>query len=1377
MGRNITYINYGVTQDERFPAPLSVDNPLIDQRNLIDLVAFAAKYAGLLNYYTVDADNRLTKDGDWRFFTEHELFLLAEIGTFNMEPNRNQIMLIRTTLSNKDSTLADMIYALRLLFENLMSAMEKLNTWYNRSKAYHLRLAEDLANVISKNIAPHLQTLKAYALYYERRIRLGHYLYLDHKRLEEFDESVWHLPWDYHKIEEKERELNQGTELLEDPRQIITKNYSDVTAIAQIIQYNLNYVINIAREQFDDYLNTHDNIKPDLALLLAFFNLFKQAQDKQNAITKRHLDFYYRDTLRFAEQPLVPDTAILTIQLVPEIPEVLIAAGTAFDGGKDQAGNSVEYTAKETTIINQVKVADLRTLFVAGNAYVKPYFPLENPVQLITGIYSNVQNPASLDGDNGFAVIGEDQLEKGIDQRTMQDVQLGFAVSSPVLFMSGGERRFQVTMYFTENSFNSYFYEPIRNLTQPVKSLSESISLSIDDLFAKIFSDAFAIRLTGEKEWLTVSGYAVTYSKEQCSLQFSFSMDTADPAITAYNSDIHGGQFSTVYPLLAFNLLNTYPYPVYNFLNNLEVIRIELDAEVNNLRNLSLYNQYGKIDTSKPFQPLGVQPEKGAYMLIGSPELFSKQLSNLTVTLNWQSLPVTIEGQQQYTDFYNYYKAYGITPPVTNFSFLLNSSYLQNGRWMPFGDNQGLLLYNEQNTAVVSATINNDAVMLIGSEADGSTATLQYADGSQNKTDGKQELSDTTHLVIKPQQNTITPDDMLLPQMTKPMAFGPDTTYGFMKFELSDPVSGFGAGLYANTLSSALLKNAKEQLEDVLKRKDKGAAAETQDLPKAPYTPLASSISVQYSAKDVINLLPEGKQRGNNSSFFHIDAFSTYEVGLRSAHQPVSKDDKSLSAGGGKDENHLKDTAHNAIGSYRLLVPSYFIQGNLYIGLSGVNAPCSLSMYLVLTEKLVQADTSDVPTVTWSFLSGTNTWVNFTPGKSMTDETYNLTRSGLVKLDLTEDMSSTATILPTGLFWLRAQVTQNLNIFSRLLYVYTQVIEVIYSNPETSQRSDLILPAGTISKSTQLIPGVKTIQQPLPSANGVFPEAERAFYTRVSETLRHKNRAIQAWDFERLVLQNFPQVYKAKCVTASVLNTTGSTGSHFDIVVIPEVKGEGVITNDRFGPVLALSVLEEIEQRIKPMTSPHTRFNVRNPVYEKLVVRCNVRFKTNDSFYIRQLNTDIKSFLSPWLGGSSKQYRIGEGVQKSTILGFIQQLEYVDFVTAFSVIKIARVKGRFHLYDSARYEKEHPDKEDTDMLYALTPWSVFVSAENHLINPVSEVAYTEPLQVGLGDLAIEYDFIIAKDSKRSLPQINAILSKTLTIPEADKEQSNEYYLI
>ncbi len=63
-------------------------------------------------------------------------------------------------------------------------------------------------------------------------------------------------------------------------------------------------------------------------------------------------------------------------------------------------------------------------------------------------------------------------------------------------------------------------------------------------------------------------------------------------------------------------------------------------------------------------------------------------------------------------------------------------------------------------------------------------------------------------------------------------------------------------------------------------------------------------------------------------------------------------------------------------------------------------------------------------------------------------------------------------------------------------------------------------------------PGLGSIVQVGPPLGGAPAETEAAFRARVSERLRHRQRLVTAWDAERLVLDAFAQVSKAKCFPA-----------------------------------------------------------------------------------------------------------------------------------------------------------------------------------------------------------------------------------------------------
>ena len=121
----------------------------------------------------------------------------------------------------------------------------------------------------------------------------------------------------------------------------------------------------------------------------------------------------------------------------------------------------------------------------------------------------------------------------------------------------------------------------------------------------------------------------------------------------------------------------------------------------------------------------------------------------------------------------------------------------------------------------------------------------------------------------------------------------------------------------------------------------------------------------------------------------------------------------------------------------------------------------------------------------------------------------------------------TTRLLPSGLFWIRAAVHERSDAVCRLQLVAAQAMEAVFTDRGNSPSfSAKPLPAGTISKLDKPDAAVKSIAQPFASFGGRGAESSQAFYTRISERLRHKDRAIDLWDYERLILEAFPQIYQ-----------------------------------------------------------------------------------------------------------------------------------------------------------------------------------------------------------------------------------------------------------
>ncbi|HEY1038137.1 MAG TPA: baseplate J/gp47 family protein [Bacteroidia bacterium] len=1286
--RNLTYINTGVSQDTRMPVALDPANIKIDGRDTIDMISFLGNYSPLLNYYK-SVSEKLVKDGNWSFYNNNAVFRLAEIANTGLSPYKKNINLIASTFQQEKISYDDKIYAIRLLFDVISDLLVLSNKWLSFEDVLPKLFSDNLTKIVQNNLSPILNEVRDYAHLYEKYSHPSKYVYFDETILTIFPEKYWQQNAYMSPTEKSLVGYSDTT----DKEILLDKTHAPLIEIARNIIRNITILITLAKGEFER-IQKQSNIKPDLGLILAFLNLFKKAQQKQNLLSQKHLDFYYRNVLKLKEAGIVPDRTFLVMQLNNGVDGIILNKGTAFDAGKDAAGNTVVFNALKDTGLNQIQVADLRTLFIASE--IPPAWPQEQ-APLITGIYQAVQ---SLPIPSGFPVLGEDQVSSDTGQ-TMQETNLGFAFSSQALFLSGGVRTVTVTLNFADG-----FSSQIQSLVQAITGITNVSPDQAASFFNQTLANAFSVSATGTKNWFPVNVTGVVFSSASGIAQISITLvlNSNDPSIVAYSQVIHGADFTTPFPVLKFMVQHTYPYYAYNFLKGGQITKISIGCDVQEFRNISVYNGYGLIDTSKPFFPLGYQPQKGDYFLIGSNELFIKTLKEVDVTLEWQEFPST-------GDFATYYQAYKTTPPVTNSSFQLTSSFLSDYKWMaPTGFDPEFDLF---------------AVTAIPP-----TQPIQ----------APPVLSPTSVFNLKPLSPSMSAVNINPAVLPIPIVYNQNTTpAGFIKFELTAPQFGFGKDLFNNALTNTILENSKNQIEQTtansLNILDdlKTIVKQPLPLPNLPFTPSAKSIVVHYTSADDIDLSPSSKPTESYNPFYHIDTFTTYSV---------SPDEETA--------------------DYSFLLPEYSSQGTLYIGLQNVNAPESVSILFNLPEKAVDDTNGGLPNVTWSYLTA-GKWKNFVPSTDLSDGTNGLTSTGIVTLDLPADISCGDPVMPGNICWIRVQATEQLTVFGELTAIFTQAIEVQYNGANPAQRGLLALADSVISKTIDPIPQIKSVKQPFASTGGIVAEDQNRFYTRVSELLRHKNRAILPWDYERIALQNFPQIYKAKCISNYTQSTTAnySGPGNVEMVVIPLINpGENfVMTDSRPGPVFGFTALEEIKNNLQQFTSAHTQVNICNPVYERLIVKCQVKFSMNESFLLKKLNDDICTFLSPWRTGNQIAYDIGNGLQKSTILAFIQQLSYVEFVTGFSIIKIAEVNGTFNLYDSAAKKDKNADtdnlngdNEDSDFLYALTPYSVFASASQHLLSEISVAMYAEPTPVGIGNLSIDNDFIIQTEPGEIVPE-------------------------
>jgi hypothetical protein len=343
-------------------------------------------------------------------------------------------------------------------------------------------------------------------------------------------------------------------------------------------------------------------------------------------------------------------------------------------------------------------------------------------------------------------------------------------------------------------------------------------------------------------------------------------------------------------------------------------------------------------------------------------------------------------------------------------------------------------------------------------------------------------------------------------------------------------------------------------------------------LPSEPYTPVIKSLSLDYTATandkdiDLIHLYPYA---------------GTYKL--------------------------------ESIPQHPTLLPTFCDEGNLFIGLKDLVPGSNVNILFQLAEATADSET-EREKLKWFYLEN-NTWKLLRTGfEVLDDDTNALTTSGIIKFMLPANMTNENTILPKGLHWIKASIPCHSKSVSEIISIHTQAMRATFTNDAANDKLRLVAPlaAGSVAKLKVADASIKKINQPYDSFDGREPEVEKHFYIRTSELLRHKNRAIQKFDYERLVLEAFPKIFKVKCINHSYalnankfINDFPMAPGYVLIAVIPDLNQ--LKAAQSFEPRVPVSMLEDIKTSLQKVTSPFVRLWIKNPRYEKVNVCLRVK--------------------------------------------------------------------------------------------------------------------------------------------------------------------------
>jgi len=445
------------------------------------------------------------------------------------------------------------------------------------------------------------------------------------------------------------------------------------------------------------------------------------------------------------------------------------------------------------------------------------------------------------------------------------------------------------------------------------------------------------------------------------------------------------------------------------------------------------------------------------------------------------------------------------------------------------------------------------------------------------------------------------------------------------------------------------------------------------------------------------------------------------------------------------------------------LVPQYQDDGALLIGLTGSDLKqLSLFFHLknnslpikslqVSTELEISENSENIDSeivynieqatkIQWQYLSN-NHWRTIPEKNVIVDSTRNFMTSGIVQLLIPGDITTNNTLLPSGLFWLKVSANQELSHFSEVYSVYAQAVKANWVSGEhfANEQAMMLLP-NSIKRTRQNIPGIAAVTQICSSFGGSAPESIEHLRTRISERLRHKNRALTPLDYEMLILNQFPQIYKVKCFANLRMEKNSILcPGHLLIIPIPHLNWAD---GQNFKPHFDGYLIDRIRNFVKNLAPAFAEISVENPVYEEIQVRCAVHFKDgrHHGYHYNLLNQALCDYLSPW-SSVGNNVHFGWSVSEQDIKSFMHNLDYIEHVTDFSLLRIApREQGLYVLNDTAAPVMEGPA---TGRILPSFWWSTAIPIEHHYIVSIDENSYISAQVTGYDELEIGSTFIIA----------------------------------
>ncbi|MEI6897389.1 MAG: hypothetical protein V5786_07895 [Psychromonas sp.] len=1324
----------GSQQDGRLAIGLREGYIDVDEMTFEALLALANDIATQIVF--VDSENK--NNGTWdKLFCHNEVVIMAMITIIDSTKIQNEFECSSHTIEAQVDFVLTLFLKIELWQDKLL---------LNPSQVlYELKLK--ILSVIEKHLSTHLNLL----------LTLCEYLHIDNEIKRAHFSPLW--------------QLNEMANIacFTEQGNVHNKLHAQLALCFATWNSSVTYL----QKELPSYINRAlltSEQDPSIALFFVFFKLFSKAQYKLNEFTERHNSFYYEQLLQFIPLNGVPESVSLTATLGANVSKPYhLKKGEKLTCGVDRHYQDIIYQTTEALTISDAKVVQVNHLVLHHDPLISPEHELGYVTRLSSASASAEHHHQATPL---FSPVVENNAPIGIAisadilslQEGDRDISLSLNLAERLVITDVTARQFKKTLQQIGHASLLTLFEPIINQNEKLTEICHGVGgihplisalktsqieslktcvlsqfydqvhktilitllsltkqqnsayylmgalfsrkvlhhaewLDHDDLacicntlkrtddhkikrllrlltqdkqrsFNELFQDMFLLSISTETGWKKINKYIIqpldtnADSKGNYGFTFTIHLGQTFPAISLPETGLDCAGKALQSATLKITLKPQSAIFPYSLFCDLILKKIALSVEVTGISEVLAYNQHGRLDISKPFTPFGPQPSSHAYLIFSNHEMAYKNLSQVTLNINWAELP------QIHGGFAQYYQQYPVN--YNNDSFKVRLSTIRGGQWQHIKNGDEYRLFQSaQNTSKV-LPFNRYEMPL---------------------------LSVFSPLTRKSAHSVFD--------------FNNQTRNGFFKMSVSAPESLFGHLQYPSLLTQTLLNNGKNKKQS--------------PLPSIPYTPIISQLTLDYAADIAIEL--DQEQQENNVQILHIHPFG-YEQFYPSS-----------------------------VARYDKLFPSYTQPGNLQIGIKATQLTGRITLFFHLDEKAtghLSTNGHSVPSpVQWHYLSN-NQWLKLSSSQVLSDSTHQFLTSGIITLDIPCDISDQNTVLSAGLFWLSATTEKKLTHFGNYFSITTHGVNALRcSNHDIKTLKALHDPLRDNDNWTPLvdIPQLATLTQKRARFGGKIAE-DKFDKRRISERLRHKNRALSAWDHERIVLEYFPDIEYVTCLANTRFGKTGKYPGYVLLVVRKKVKQCAHKYCDNYK--VGADKIAQIKQFLATKCPSFIKLDVCAPEYEKVQVRCSVSIVDSgqQGLIMRRLNSDISNLLCPWNPlGLNKG--LGEALNISQLESIIRKLDYLQFVTGFSVLHIVPSSNAelYQLNDSATSTKNSVQEDMTltknTHIVPHFPWRLLMPVVEHAIVTTRDIENITAQRTGISELQINHNFIIQAEQSHN----------------------------